>query len=143
MITYTILKQGIGVIDSPMPEETKDKLLVKIRDAEGEAVKLVGEDRISYAKVHNNLAAFERSDLKGKINLSLVRASGVVPLGGFICVPGEESTLLYQDAETMLDRLARVERDISEAHTMYNAMMAKYDDITKRLDRLFTGYDFN
>ncbi len=139
---YRILNQGIGVAASPLPEDVEKSLLIEIDGAEGEVIKLVSEDHVSYAKVEDGVAAFDRSELVGRVELSLIRAAGTVPLGGFICVPTDNGVRLYQDAEHLLSRLAKVERDISDALAMHRAIEAKCEDILKRIERLFTGYSF-
>lgn len=139
---FRILNQGIGVAETPLPEDVAGTLRIEIEGADGEVVKLVGEEHVVYGKVEQGAATFDRAGLVGRIGLSLVRASGTVPLGGFICVPTAEGVRLYQDAADMLERLARVERDISDAYAIHRAMEEKYDGLVKRLDALFSGYNF-
>ena len=98
--------------------------------------------RCVLSKVEDGIATFDASALVGAIGLSLVRASGTVPLGCFVCVPTSQGARLYQDASDVLTRLARVERDISDAYAIHRAMEAKYEDIVDRLNKLFTGYNF-
>ena len=138
---FRILNQGIGVVDTPLPKEISYSLRIHIDGAEGAVVKLVGEDNVSYAKVENGVAAFPASDLKGRIALSLIRGDGSVSLGAYVCLPSANGVTLYQDAEELLSRLAKVERDISDTLEAYRALVAKYEDIGKRLESLFTGYN--
>lgn len=138
---YRILNQGIGVAESLLPEAVEDALPIEIEGAEGEIVKLVGENHVSYAKVEGGVATFKRGDLAGRVELSLVRASGTLPLGGLICVPADNVIRLYQDPTSILQRLERIERDISSLLDMQHKAEAKYDDLGKRIESLFTGYD--
>ena len=138
----TILNQGIGVVDTPLPERVTNPLRIEIEGADGEVVKLVGEEHVVYAKVDGDAAVFDASALRGRVALSLVRASGTVPLGAYICLPCEGGVDMYPDAANMLKRLARVERDISDALAVHRAMDAKYDGLVKRIEALFSGYNF-
>lgn len=138
---FRILEQGVGVTDTPLPKEINLALRIHIEGADGDVVKLVGDNNVSYGKIENGVATFARAELVGRISLSLVRPGGVVPLGAFICVPTENGVMLYQDAETLLSRLAKVERDISDVLERQRDLEAKYEDIIKRLESLFEGYN--
>lgn len=139
---FRILNQGIGAAETPLPEDVAGALRIEIEGADGEVVKLVGEEHVVYGKVEQGAATFDRAGLVGRIGLSLVRASGTVPLGGFICVPTAEGVRLYQDAADMLERLARVERDISDSLVVHDKLGEKYKALEDKLSRLFDGYNF-
>ena len=139
---FRVLNQGIGVVVSPLPEIVEKTIAVEIEEAEGEVVKLVGEDHVAYKKIENGSAVFDRAELHGRIGLSLVRASGSVQLGGFVCANTDKGMKLYHDAEALLSRLAKVEGDISDVIAENRALAAKYDDLTKKIEQLFTGYSF-
>ena len=139
---YRILNQGIGVTETAHPEDINGSLTIEIEGAEGNVIKLIGEDNISYARVENGVATFDRSVLVGRIALSLVRASGTVPLGALICVPIREGIRVYPDVQSVLDRIGKVERDISDLLSMQRDLTAKYDDMIKRIEQLFDGYSF-
>ena len=138
----TILNQGIGVVDTPLPERVINPLRIEIAGADGEVVKLVGEEHVVYGKVEKGAAVFGTSALRGRVALSLVRASGTVPLGAYICLPVEGGVDMYPDAADLLARLTRVERDISDAYAIHRAMEEKYDGLVKRIEALFSGYNF-
>ena len=137
---FRILEQGVGVTDTPLPKEINLALRIHIDGAEGDVVQLVGESNVSYGKIVNGVASFDKSELDGQISLSLVRASGIVPLGGFVCVPSANGVTLYHDADTLLTRIGKVERDISDVLENQRVLNAKYEDIIKRFEGLFTGY---
>ena len=139
---FRILNQGIGVVDTPLPERVTNPLRIEIAGADGEVVKLVGDNNIAYGKVTDGAVTFDVAELCGRVELSLVRASGTVPLGAYICLPVEGGMDMYPDAADLLARLTRVERDISDAYAIHRAMEEKYDGLVKRLDALFTGYNF-
>lgn len=138
----TILNQGIGVVDTPLPERVINPFRIEIEGADGEVVKLVGDNNIAYGKVADGAVVFDSAELRGRVALSLVRASGTVPLGAYICLPCEGGVDMYPDAADLLARLTIVERDISDALAVHRAMDAKYDGLVKRIEALFSGYNF-
>lgn len=138
----TILNQGIGVVDTPLPERVTNPLRIEIEGADGEVVKLVGDNNIAYGKVEGGSVSFGASELRGRVALSLVRASGTVPLGAYICLPVDGGVDMYPDAADLLAKLTRVERDISDAYAIHRAMEEKYDGLVKRIEALFLGYNF-
>lgn len=139
---YIILNQGIGVPESLLPVDVEGSLTLEIDGMDGAVVKLTGENHTSYARVESGVATFDLSDLVDRVELSLVRASGSVPLGGLICVPFGGSTRVCYDESHLLNRLQRVERDISDLMSTHRALAAKYDDMIKRIEQLFSGYSF-
>ena len=139
---FKILNQGIGAIETTMPERVKTSLEIVIDDSDGEIVKLACENSVFYARIEKGAAAIPASELRGAFDLSLVRSSGTVPLGGFVALPVGDEIELYHNGADAAKRLDRVEREISDAVAIHRDILEKYEKLENRISRLFDGYNF-
>lgn len=145
---YVLLNQNYGVAEGFVPEVVESELTIevdagKVKINSPMTVKLVGKDETNYYSVRGGKCKVPARALKGKISVCIVYDGGVIPCTGIVAVKGEGGTItVLPDAAELTARVVRAERDISDALEALKRTEAKYDSITERLDKLFSGYHY-
>lgn len=141
---YTLFKQKYGSPTSFAKVNVTDELSI-VFEREGLkgvlTAKLVSGGKVYYDKIIDGVATFPKKALKGKMTLSVVTESGVIPCVGLVAVDAGSRTVVYPDPSEVFDRLHRCEEDISMTVDALKALERKYNDIIARLDKLFSGYN--
>ena len=145
---YVLLNQSYGVISNLEGEVVRDGLTLEV-DAERLSihspitVKLIGNGGVFYYTLKNGKCTVPAKALDGRVSVSIVYEGGVIPCAGILVVKGEGGTItVLPDAAELTSRVIRAERDISDAIEAQKRTEAKYDSITERLDKLFSGYHY-
>ena len=141
---YTLFKQKYGSPTSFAKVNVTDELSI-VFEREGLkgvlTAKLVSGGEVYYDKIIDGVATFPKEALKGKMALSVVTESGVIPCVGLVAVDAGSRTVVYPDPAEIFDRLYRCEQDISDTIDALKALEGKYNAIVERLDKLFSGYN--
>lgn len=143
---YRLNRQGYGSLETPEPELVTKELLIEIpaEEAEGCTVKLVSDapDSPFYARVVDGVCLFPRRALKGYIGLSVISDKGARTCTPLVAIEATEGVVVVPDARDVLTRLARIEREVSDAVAVHHDLLKKYEDLEKRISHLFDGYNF-
>jgi hypothetical protein len=142
---YTLFKQNYGSPTSFDGVKVTDELPI-VFEYDGERGELTAKvisigGLVHYAKIVDGVANIPRRYLRGKVKLSVVSSSGVIPCVGLIAVDDGKATVVYPDPSEVFDRLHSCEEDISMTVDALKALERKYNDIIARLDKLFSGYN--
>ena len=142
---YTLFKQKYGSPTSFAKVNVTDELSIVF---EREGLKGVltaklanGGGGVFYSKIIDGVATFPREMLRGRMTLSVVTESGVIPCVGLVAVDAGSRTVVCPDPADIFDRLYRCEQDISDTIDALKALEGKYNAIVERLDKLFSGYN--
>lgn len=141
---YLLNKQGYGSLVTATPEVVTTELVLEIPEAEGDTVKLVTGAKESplYARVEGGRCTFPVRALVGDIGVSVISNVRTVRCSGLIAIKSEGGVTVVPDAREVLERLARVERDISDSLVVHDKLEEKYKALEDKLSRLFDGYNF-
>ena len=141
---YLLNKQGYGSLVTATPEVVTTELVLEIPEAEGDTVKLVTGEKESpfYARVEGGKCTFPVRALVGDIGVSVISNVRTVRCAGLIAIKSEGGVTVVPDAREVLERLTRVERDISDSLVVHDRLEEKYKALEDKLSRLFDGYNF-
>lgn len=145
---YVLLNQKYGVIWESEGEVVKGGLTLEVDSSRLDlhsplTVKLIGKAGVFYYTVKGGKCTVPLRALDGKLTVSIIYEGGVIPCAGILAVKGEGGTItVLPDAAELTSRVMRAERDISDAIEAQKRTEAKYDSITERLDKLFSGYHY-
>lgn len=142
-VKYKLTNQGYGSLITIDKVLVPSELVIEV-DAEGETVKLVSKASGSpfYARVANGTCKFSKDVLVGDIGISVITTRGAIPCTSLIALKTIDGTVVVPDARDVLPRLARAERDISDAIVIHRKLEDKYKALEDKLIRLFDGYNF-
>lgn len=144
---YILLNQNYGAISDFEITRVSEELVIdvdgsRIKINSPMTVKLVGEG-VHYAAVEGGKCRIPVKALKGKLSVSVIYEGGVIPCTGIVAIATEGGTVtVLPDGAELTSRVIRAERDISDAIEAQKRTEAKYDSITERLDKLFSGYHY-
>ena len=141
---YLLNKQGYGSLVTASPEVVTTELVLEIPEAEGDTVKLVTEAKESpfYARVEGGNCTFPVRALVGDIGVSVISKVRTMRWAGLIAIKSEGGVTVVPDAREVLERLTRVERDISDSLVVHDRLEEKYKALEDKLSRLFDVYNF-
>lgn len=142
-VKYKLTQQGYGSLINADKVLVNRELVFEV-DAEGETVKLVSKASGSpfYKRVVNGICKFPEAVLVGDIGISVITKQKTIPCTSLIAFKTIDGTVVVPDARDVLPRLARAERDISDAIVIHRELEDKYKALEDKLIRLFDGYNF-
>ena len=83
-------------------------------------------------------------DLCGKVKACIILNNGeIVTLQSFYAISGDNGKItLLPDASDLFSRVAKTEIAMSGLKEKQNNLTKKYEDLEKRIEKLFEGYNF-
>lgn len=145
---YILLNQNYGAILDFEITRVVDEIVIEVEEGRVKinspmTVKLIGDAGVFYYTLKNGKCTVPAKALDGRVSVSLVYEGGVIPCTGIVAIATEGGTVtVLPDAAELTSRVMRAERDISDAIEAQRRTEAKYDSITERLNKLFSGYHY-
>lgn len=145
-MTYTLLKQKRGVLNDLQPVDVSAGIEIEISNAEEYGTPMTLMITVNgvtyYTAIESGKCFVPKDRLTGHVKVSVVTSDGTYLCTGLIGIENARGTVtLIPDCTEVVERLNKLEYNLSDMINAYAEIQTKYNDIMTRLNNLFKGYN--